>query len=232
MSRDIYTSVAGASATWRQLEVAAHNIANVNTTAFKEQRVAFEIAEREEAPLSATHVRLSVDGADLTDGSIIEDGVDTHLALRGRGFFQVEGPDGAVLVRSGRFQMDSEHRLVTERGETVMGRSGPIEIPEGTLITVAEDGTIMTNEGDELDTLLIMDAGEIVPLGNGRWAAQGATTEAQDVRVVQGALEGSNVDPVKSMVRLMEAARSFEMFQKAMQTSDRMDEQLNQMAKV
>jgi len=231
MSHDIYTSAAGASATWRQLEVLAHNIANVNTTAFKEQRVSFEITESEGAPLSATRVQLSSEGADMKDGSIITDGVDTHLALRGRGFFQVEGEDGSVLVRSGRFQMDAERRLVTERGEAVMGRSGPIEIPENTLIRVAEDGTIMTTDGDELDTLLIMDADEITPLGNGRWAAQGATREALDARVIQGALEGSNVDPVKSMVSLMEAARSFEMFQKAMQTSDRMDEQLNQMAK-
>jgi len=231
MSRDIYTSLSGATATLRQLEVAAHNVANVNTTGFKEQRVAFEIADRTEAPLSATHVRLSADGADMSDGSLVQDGVDTHFALRGRGFFQVEGADGTVLVRSGRFQMDSERRLVTERGEAVMGRSGPIEIPEDALIVVAEDGTILTNEGDEIDTLLIMDADDLVPLGSGRWMAQGATNEAEGTRVVQGALEGSNVDPMKSMVTLMEAARSFEMFQKAMQTSDRMDEQLNQMTR-
>ena len=102
MSRDIYTSVAGASATWRQLEVVANNVANLNTAGFKEQRVSFEITEREDAPLSATHVQISTEGADMSDGAIIPDGVDTHLALRGRGFFQVEGDDGPVLVRRPR----------------------------------------------------------------------------------------------------------------------------------
>jgi flagellar basal-body rod protein FlgF len=231
MSRDIYTSVAGASATWRQLEVAAHNISNVSTPGFKEQRVSFEIAEREVAPLSATRVQLSAEGADMSDGSIQQDGVDTHLALQGRGFFQVEGADGPVLVRAGNFQMDSQRRLVTSRGEAVMGQSGPIELPENTLMVVIEDGTIMTNEGDELDQLLIMDAEELTPLGGGRWAAEGETFVAQNARVMQGALESSNVDPVKSMVGLMEAARNFEMFQKAMQTSDQMDEKINQMAR-
>ena len=96
----------------------------------------------------------------------------------------------------------------------------------------------VTVTGAELDYVgsitidpVLMDAADLVPLGGGRWAANGATEEAMDARVIQGALEGSNVDPVKSMVSLMEAARNFEMFQKAMQTSDQMDEKLNQMAR-
>ena len=231
MSRDIYTSVAGASATWRQLEITANNVANVNTTGFKEQRVAFEITEREREPLSATHVSVSTDGADMSNGSIIPDGVDTHFALNGPGFFQVEGDQGTYLVRSGDFRLDAQRRLVTQTGEMVMGQSGPIDLPENTTLVLTENGTVMTNEGDELDRLLLVEAADLVPVGGGRWVANGATEEAMNVRVIQGALEGSNVDPVKSMVSLMEAARNFEMFQKAMQTSDQMDEKLNQMAR-
>ena len=86
-SHDIYPSLSGAAASWRHLEVVANNLANTSSTGFKEQRVAFELADRGDEPLASSMVQLDTEGADLSDGPVNQTGVRTNLALRGRGFF-------------------------------------------------------------------------------------------------------------------------------------------------
>lgn len=232
-SRDIYPSVSGAAASWRQLEVVANNLANANTTGFKAQRVVFESdGSNSYGVLSDSYVRADVSESDFSDGSLQIDGQQSHFALQGRGFFAVQGPDGEeLLVRSGAMRLDAERRLVTASGEPVLGQGGPIEVPEGEDILVSPDGTVRTGAGDEIDQLRIIDADDLEPMGGTRWRARGETRAAEGVQVIQGALEGSNADPLRSMTGLVEAGRYFEVYQKAMQTSDELDGQANDLAR-
>ncbi len=218
MSHDIYPSLSGASAAWKHLEVISNNIANASTTGFKEQRLSFESALVAEGPLGEGYVQAAPTTADFSDGSVVNDNVETHLALRGRGFFLLE--DGS-LSRAGAFALDRDGFLVTSEGEKVMGESGAIQLAPGERLSVGIHGEIMA-DGAEIDRLALVDAEQLEPLGGTRWRANSKTFPA-NVEVIQGALESSNADPMRSMTELIQTTRYFEIYRSAMQASDELD---------
>lgn len=222
MSRDIYASLSGASTTWRHLEVISNNVANVSTTGFKEQRLRFENVMVGQGVLADGYVRPEEGATNFADGRIEQTNVPTQLALRGRGFFAVEGDKGEpTLARAGDFTLDRDGFLVTSGGERVLGENGPIFVPPGKSFTVSAEGEVAV-DGSVRDRLLLLDADDLEPIGATRWRAAGPTRPAA-ARVVQGALEGSNADPIRGMTELVQTSRYFELYQKAMQTSDDMD---------
>jgi flagellar basal body rod protein FlgG len=159
----------------------------------------------------------------------VRDQVDTHLALRGRGFFVAGEGASQVLVRAGAFHLDGEGFLVSQAGQRIQGQGGPIQLEPEQRLTVTADGCVLDEAGQEIDRLRIADADDLEALGGTSWRARSPLREAGGVEVIQGALEGSNTDPMRSMTELMEASRYFEAYQKAMQTSDELDAELNQM---
>jgi flagellar basal-body rod protein FlgF len=229
MSHDIYASMSAAQAAWTQLEVVANNLANSSTAGFKEQRVSFDLQGAMDDPLGDVYVGTELASPNFADGALVHDGVETHLALRGKGFFLAGEGGSQVLVRSGNFQLDSEGFLVTSSGLRVQGQGGSIQLLPEEQLTVASDGTILDQQGMELDKLRIVSAAQLSPLGGTSWRAETPAYEVDGVEIVQGALESSNTDPMRSMTELMEASRYFEAYQKAMQTSDQLDGMLNQM---
>ncbi len=229
MSHDIYASMSAAAAAWTQLEVVANNLANSSTAGFKEQRVSFDLQGATDDLLGDVYVGTELASPNFADGALVHDGVETHLALRGKGFFLAGEGGSQVLVRSGNFQLDSEGFLVTSSGLRVQGQGGSIQLLPEEQLTVASDGTILDQQGMELDKLRIVSAAQLSPLGGTSWRAETPAYEVEGVEVVQGSLESSNTDPMRSMTELMEASRYFEAYQKAMQTSDQLDGQLYQM---
>lgn len=234
-SHDIYPSLSGAKASWTHLEVVANNLANVNSNGFKEQRVAFELQDRGDRPLESNHVQLHTDGADMRDGPITQTGVRTNLALRGRGFLVAQAGDGSeVFVRSGALQLDANNVLTTATGEPILGEGGPVQIPLTFTFEIGSDGTVYVERGDGtetqpqvLDRLRLEEADTMEPLGGSRWRPVEGLRRAEGATVVQGALEMSNVDPIRNMVELIQAGRHFDMYQKAMRTSDETDARIN-----
>jgi flagellar basal-body rod protein FlgF len=231
VSYSIYSALSGAKAAWTQMEVLANNLANVSTNGFKAQQVTLAEARVSPDALGNSYVKVAGSTHDMSDGPTVHTDVETHLALRGRGFFVVQGDDGPVMQRAGNFLVDNEGQLVNERGQPVLSDAGPIEIPERAGIHVAKDGTIRTLDGDELGKLRLVSAEAVQPMGMTQWKAVGGMIDIEEgeVQVVQGALERSNADPMKGMVELMEASRYFEAYQKAMQASDDLDARNNEM---
>jgi flagellar basal-body rod protein FlgF len=225
MSHDLYTSLSGAAATWAQMEVIANNLANVSTTGFKGQEVSFRAVGPNNDPLGDVLTIPGLQSRNMQDGSVMRDDNPMHFALQGEGFFSVSGGNQGSLTRDGTFTLDRERRLTTVDGDMVMGESGPIEIPEGETIRVDELGVIYGSESGEIDKFRIV-TGAARQIGQNLWQSTGATM-ASDARVIQGALESSNVNPVSTMVELMEAGRYFESYQRLMQASDELDNRLN-----
>lgn len=225
MSGDVYAALSGATACWAQLEVTANNAANVSTTGYKAVRLTFSLAgpdeEHGQVYAQATPVR-----PDMSDGAIVRDDDPTHLALQGQGFFQVQGPDGqTLLTRDGRFHLDADGQLVNSSGMLVLGQGGPVTVPPGEGLHITSEGRVFGSTSGELDQLSVV-VGEVLPYGENLWQPTGPMGSSE-AEVLQGALEGSNVDPMKAMVELMEASRYFQAYQKAMQTSDEADERMN-----
>ena len=129
MSRDIYSSLSGATAAQYQMDLIAQNVANANTNGYKELRAAFELDGSGMGPLGQVQTRESETRSDMRSGSIRIDKDPNHLALQGEGFFVVSANGRELLTRAGAFQRDNEGQLLTEAGHALMGESGPIEVP-------------------------------------------------------------------------------------------------------
>lgn len=230
MSSSIYSALSGARAAWTEIEMVSNNLANATSDGFKAHRMTFMSERVSPEALGNSFVKIAETVHDMSDGTVETTGVETHLALRGRGFFMVEGEDGPILQRNGNFTINSEGQLVNNRGQTVLSEAGPLEIPDRERMIIDQDGVVRTDEGGEIGRLRLVDAEIVSPIGHGQWRADGPTTPVNDdVQVLQGSLEKSNVDPIRSMVELMEASRYFESYQKAMQTTDEIDAKANEM---
>jgi flagellar basal-body rod protein FlgF len=228
MSADLYASVSGATAVWTRMQTLSNNVANVNSNGFKAGRIAFEVTGPNSSALGRSYVMPTAVELDMTDGQLIETGNTMDFALRGEGFFAIEGN---LATRDGRFQLNADRKLVTSGGKLVMGSGGAIEIPLDETIRISEDGRIVASESGEIDRLQIVK-GKASPMGNNLWRPAGEmTTIEEGFQVRQGAVEGSNVDPMLSMVELVEASRYFNAYQKAMQGSDEMNARLNRIGR-
>lgn len=226
MSTDIYASLSGANAAWTNLEVVSSNLANVSTTGFKASRIAFESMSPDRDRWAQAYATTTGETPDLRDGVFVQDGIPTHLALQGDGYFVVKDGDRTLFTRDGRFRIDEQRFLVDSMGRPILGDAGPIQVPEGETVRVTEDGTVYGSLTGELDRVQIGDAA-VKPIGGNLFEPVGPMVRGT-ARMVQGGLEASNVDPLSAMVDLVQASRYFEAFQKAIQASDELDSRLNQ----
>jgi len=161
------------------------------------------------------------------DGELQLDGVSTHMALRGDGFFALA--DG-TYTRDGSFHLDREGTLVTRDGVPVLGDSGELQVPLGAEVTVGPDGTVRAGTvlggTEELGRLQVVSLRDPNPLGGNRWGGTPGEM-AERTTVVQGAVEGSNADTMRGMIEMIEASRFFEAQQKVIQASDDTRARLN-----
>jgi flagellar basal-body rod protein FlgG len=180
-----------------------------------------------------------------TMGSLEKTGNELDLALQGDGFFQVELPNGNIAyTRDGSFQKDSQGRLVTADGYPV---SPGITLPENTTeIAIGEDGTVQVfqdneTEGTEVGVIEIARFGNpagLKSLGGNLYQETvtsgdpmlGTPGEEGLGQILQGYLEGSNVNVMNQMVNLISSQRAYEVNSKAIKTSDEMLQMVNQLA--
>lgn len=239
MSHDIYPSLSGAMATWQQVEIIANNLSNANTTGFKQTRASFENVMTDLRPLGDGFTRLRSEGVELTDGPIVQTGVHTHVALQGDGFLLVEGADGEqYLSRDGNLRLDAQRFIVNQRNERVLGGSGPIRVPQDEQVEIDIEGNVTTRRNDGTDVMVnqvgrlrLVTADAVESRGGSHFVAVDGFRDATDVSVINGALEQSNTNPMVGMVDLIQASRYFDIYQRAIRTSDEMDGNANQMAR-
>ena len=228
MSSSIYSALSGARVAWTEMEMVSNNLANSTSDGFKEHRMTFKAQRVSPEALGNSFVKIAETVHNMADGTMETTGVETHLALQGRGFFMVEGEEGPILQRNGNFTINSEGQLVNNRGQNVLTEAGPLEIPDRERMIIDQNGVVRTDQGGEIGRIRLVDAEAVTPIGHGQWRAEGPTKPVNDdIKVLQGTLEKSNVDPIRAMVELMEASRYFESYQKAMQTTDEIDAQAN-----
>jgi flagellar basal-body rod protein FlgF len=207
----------------RELEVVANNVANVNTSGFKAEQLLFQehlmpVARADAFPTQDRRLRYVVDPRTVTNlegGSTERTGNDLDVALQGRGFFAVQTPRGERFTRAGNFHLDAQGRLVTASGDQVMGESGPIVFTaDDGAISIGGDGTISTRQGQRGKLRVVQFANEAaLTREGGTLFAAGAEARpepARQARVLQGAIERSNVQPVLEMGRMIEITRAYQ----------------------
>jgi flagellar basal-body rod protein FlgF len=208
----------------RELETVANNVANVNTAGFKADRLVFAEYMRNPARIDAQAraadrpVRFVIDPRTATNhetGTLDRTGGETDLALQGDGFFAVETQRGERYTRAGAFLLNAQGELVTPRGDRVLTEGGPIAFtPADGRISIAADGTISTQQGlrGRLRVAAFADPSRLRKEGDNLFAApDGVRPEpAPQARVLQGAVERSNVSAVTEVARLVEITRSYQ----------------------
>jgi flagellar basal-body rod protein FlgF len=224
MDRMIYTAMTGAHQVLEQQATVSNNLANASTTGFRAQIDSFRaVPVSGTAQATRTQVQDATVAADFTPGPVQQTGRDLDLAIQGAGWFSVQGANGKeAYTRSGALKVSSNGILQTQNGLTVLGEGGPLTVPPDSSLLVGKDGTLSTRvpgsasaEIAVLGRLKLVNppVQDLVRGDDGLFRqTNGRTADADPlVSVIGGALEGSNVNVIDAMVRMISLGRQFDM---------------------
>ena len=206
----------------REMDVIANNLANMNTTGFRAEQMAFEEVDMPFAQASAFPRRLDQNLAyvrdfatirDLRQGPIKTTGNPLDVAISGDGYFALNTSQGERFTRNGAFTLNNEGLLSTHDGAIVMGLDGVIAFtPNDTNITIAGDGTVSTDNGIRGTLRIVSFESEQTLQKEGSNLYRGDNPLPVDQpSLVQGAVEGSNTQPISEMARMVEVQRAYAM---------------------
>ena len=229
MDRRIYTAMTGAKATMQVQDSLANNLANVSTTGFRAELQALRAVPVQGSGASTrAFVIETTPGYNAAPGNVSGTGRKLDVAMKGNAWLAVQGLDGTeAYTRAGALDVSADGTLTTVGGLTVLGDGGPIQVPANSEVNIGSDGTVSAKGANGRSTtvgrLKLVTPEE--PLSRGTdglfRAADGADLPADaTARVQDGALEGSNVSAIETMVAMIAAARQFEAQMKVMQTAE------------
>ncbi|GAA7052749.1 flagellar basal-body rod protein FlgG [Helicobacter pylori] len=258
MLRSLCSATSGMLAQQTHIDTTSNNIANVNTTGFKKSRADFNdlfYQAMQYAGTNTSNTTLSPDGMEVglgvrpsaitkmfSQGSPKETENNLDVAITGKGFFQVQLPDGTTAyTRSGNFKLDEQGNLVTSEGYLLIPQ---ITLPEDTTqVNIGVDGTVSVTQGLQTTSNVIgqitlanfVNPAGLHSMGDNLFSITNASGEAivgnpdsQGLgKLRQGFLELSNVRLVEEMTDLITAQRAYEANSKSIQTADAMLQTVN-----
>lgn len=253
MNQALWVAKTGLDAQQTRMSVVSNNLANVNTTGFKRGRAAFEdllyqtvrqpgaqTSQQTQAPtglMLGTGVRVVATEKMFTQGNMLQTNNPLDIAINGRGFFQIQLPDGSVAyTRDGGFKLDAQGQMVNNAGFLLQpGISVPdgaqsISIGADGIVTAQLQGQAAPQQIGQLTVADFINVGGLQPLGENLYAETASSGTPQTGApgqsglgvLVQGSLESSNVNVVEELVNMIETQRAYEMNSKAISTTDQM----------
>jgi flagellar basal-body rod protein FlgF len=228
MDRMIYLSMSGAKATMQRQDAMANNLANASTTGFRAELQAFRAVPVQGSGASTRVYSLeTTTGYDSSAGPITATGRNLDVAVKGDSWLTVQALDGTeAYTRGGSFEVTNDGTLTTRSGLPVMGDGGPLQVPPNSEVSIGADGTVSAKGTDGKNNTvgklkLVTPETPLVRGEDGLFRGADGDLSADDTaRVQDGALEGSNVSAVESMVSMISAARQFEAQMKMIQTAE------------
>lgn len=205
-----------------EMDIVAHNIANVNTPGFRAEKMVFnEYLERTRPGERLSFVEDVGLARDLSEGPITQTGNPLDVALSGAGFFAVDTDLGERYTRNGRFGLNAQSQIVTSDGHVVQGvGGGPITVPpDGGPVSIAGDGTVSNRDGvvGRLRIVGFADERDMRRAAGSLFVTDQIPQEEAPATVAQGALEGSNVEAIIEITRMMEVLRRYQSVQRMLQ---------------
>lgn len=220
MENPIYVALSRQNALRRQMEVVANNVANMNTTGFKQQRMLFtEFLERPGMHEQVSFVQDRAVVRDLSAGGLMETGNPLDFALNGPGYFTVDTASGQRYTRAGSFRLNDQRQIVDLGGLPLLSDNGqPMVVPEGaTDIRLSSDGTVSTELGEigRLNIVTFQREQMMIEVGSGLYVTDEEPQAAPaETKVAQGVLEQSNVKPVLEMTQMIDVMRQYQQNQR------------------
>jgi len=236
MDRALYIAMNGAKHTLLAQSANANNLANTQTIGFKSDFEQFRsMPAFGPGHPSRVYAMTERPGTDKSIGTLQTTGGELDVAINGDGWFAVRGKDGAeAYSRAGDLRITPEGLLENGSGQQLLGERGqPIAIPPARKVEIGRDGTIsIIPQGSNATNLVLVDRIKLVNPGNDQMekgqdglmrlkqAGGPPLTPDANVNLIQGSLEGSNVNPMSAMVEMIELARNFELQTKVMKDVD------------
>ena len=232
MDRMIYLSMAGAKAAMNRQEVLSHNLANVSTTGFREEMAALRaVPVRGDGASTRVYSLETTVGYKPDAGPITQTNRNLDVAMKGNAWMAVQSLEGTeAYTRAGALEVNSEGLLVTVGGLQVVGDSGPITLPANAMVQIAPDGTVSAKTAGQPPQSvgrikMVTPEGALTRGNDGLFRGKNGDLDADpNARLQDGALEGSNVSPVETMVSMITAARQFEQQMKMITTSEKQEQ--------
>ncbi len=218
MENSIYLGVSRQRATTTDMAIIANNIANMNTTGFRAQNTLFQEyvvdTKGDSDPLSFVY---DYGQYQVTkEGSVSLTGNQLDVALSGPGFMMAQDPitQATLYTRAGDFHIDIEGNLVTSGNYPVLGAGGaPINLPSTSEFISIDENGVISNQDGEIGSIAMVEFGDIQkmePVGVNMYKTSAEAAPATETQMKQGHLEGSNVNGVVEMTRMIKTMRGFQ----------------------
>lgn len=228
MIKGIRSSMAAMVAQMTRQDIVANNLANVQTTGFKGDRlfqtdlVDAQSGAEESGVLKLRNRQRTV--SDFSPGGLKPTSSPLDVALQGEGFFVVSDGQNTYYTRSGHFQLSAEGKLITAQGHEVQGEGGEILLPAGDVVIgdhgeIAVDGQLVAN----LKIVAVEDLDNLQKAGSALFVSRSGGAqerEATETTTHQGFLETSNVDAMREMVEMIAALRNYQASARSLQAED------------
>lgn len=258
MNPALWIAKTGLDAQQTKMSVVSNNLANVGTTGFKKGRAVFEdllyqnvrqvgAQSSQDTQLPSglslgTGVRTVATEKMFSQGSMVQTDNPLDMSISGRGFFQIQRPDGSIsYTRDGSFQVDNQGQVVTSNGYLLQPG---ITVPEGAIsVTIGKDGTVTAQvagqaapvEVGNIQLVDFINPAGLQAIGENQFLESGASGAPQASTpglngvgsIEQGFLESSNVNVVEELVNMIETQRAYEINSKAISTADGMMQYVN-----
>jgi flagellar basal-body rod protein FlgF len=214
----------------RNMDVIANNMANVNTSGYKGERLMFSefLTSKAGNPgVTGDGARVSFSGlagtlSDTREGPIETTGNQLDFAIKGTGYFVVDTPNGPRYTRDGHFELDGQGRVVTRDGYAVLDPQGrPLNVPQGTSkIEATPTGTLNTEKGTigSLQVVKFDSEAGLRKISSNLYETDQAPQKADNITIQQNVIEASNVQPILELTKMIEVQRAY---QSAQQMLDR-----------
>ncbi len=227
MNSGIYTAYSGMQAQLDALEMLANNLANINTTAFKEEKAFFTYLNQSLGTSEGTSdlneamnrsVR-TLGTVNTAEGSLSPTGRDLDVAIEGNGFLVIDTPRGIRYTRNGSLRINTQSVLTTSDGYPILGANRrPITLGPGK-VHINSDGEVSLDDAavDRMKIVTFDDISKLEKEGGSLFISRSgqSSEKPSDATVKSGYLEQSNVNAVTSVVQMVEILRHFEAIQKS-----------------
>lgn len=243
MIQGIYLATQAMSLQAQKQDQVANNLANLNTTGFKQSSLFARAYQRTVAddrlnPYANREIRADECVVDYREGQMIQTGASLDCMIKGSGFFTAMTSEGVRYTRNGNFALDPDGFLITFDGSKVLGKEGFIRFDGEGQVRITEQGEVYQGN-EQKGVLRIADFEKPYRLlreQNTMLRPQlpdNPEVASAGFSINQGYLEGSNVELIKNMVAMISAHRAFEADSKALQSQDQtLDKAVNEIGRV
>jgi len=220
MDNSLLVSLSQQLAAYQSMDVIANNIANVSTAGYRREQPTFQeylaqvpASEGDTGTQTLSFVQDTGIARDMSEGPQQQTGGQFDVSLHGKGFFVVQTPTGPRYTRNGHFGLDTNGQIVDDSGNAVQGDGGAINInPDDGEIHIGVDGTLSGKNGQiaKLKVMIFTNEKALQKVGQNMFSATETPNAAVDFKITQGTLEGSNVQPVVEISRMIDVMRAYQ----------------------